>query len=195
VEPSDLVSRLLTGDEALFASLVEGWQSGLLRLAEALTGSAATAEEVVQETWESVLKSLETFDGRSSLRTWVHRVCAHLALGRARQHVRSPLPGGPAVDPECFDADGSWRDLPRRWSEEAPEALVARRGVMDCIRRAMVTLPGHQRAVITLRDGQGFSSEEACEILGVTELHQRMLLHRARTRVRSACEEFYRRVA
>ncbi len=189
-----MVSRLLTGDEALFASLVEGWHSGLLHLAQALTGNAATAEEVVQETWESVLRSLETFEGRSSLRTWVYRVCAHLALGRGRQDDRWPVPSGPVVDPDRFDAQGSWRDLPRRWSEE-PGALVAQREVMDCIRRAVVTLPGHQRAVIALRDVQGFSSDEACEILGVTEMHQRVLLHRARTRVRSACVELYRQVA
>ena len=195
VEPPDLVSRLLAGDEALFASLVEGWQSGLLGLAEALTGNVATAEEVVRETWGSVLKSLETFEGRSSLRTWVYRVCAHLALGRARQDVRSPVPAGAAVDPRRFDAHGAWRDPPGRWPEETPEALVARRGLTGCIRRAVATLPGHQRAVITLRDVQGFSPDEVCEILGMTEVHQRLLLHRARTGVRSACEELYREVA
>ena len=167
---------------------MEGWQSGLLRLAEAFTGDAATAEEVVLETWASVLKSLETFEWRSSLRTWVHRVCARVALGRARQDVGSPVPAGPAVDPERFDAHGAWRDPPGRWSEEMPGTLAGRE-IMDCIRRAVVTLPGHQRAVITLRDVQGFSSDETCEILGVTEVHQRVLLHRARTRVRSACEE------
>ncbi len=188
VERPDLVSRLLAGDEALFASLVEGWQSGLLRLAEAFTGDAATAEEVVQETWASVLKSIETFGGRSSLRTWVHRVCAQVALGRVRQDGGSPGPAGPAVDPERFDAHGAWRDPPRRWSEETPGTLAGRE-VMDCIRRVVVTLPGHQRAVVTLRDVQGFSSGETCEILGVTERHQRALLHRARTRLRSACEE------
>jgi RNA polymerase sigma-70 factor (ECF subfamily) len=191
VEPPDLVSRLVTGDEALFLSLVEAWHAGLVQLAQAVTGNPATAEEVVQETWESVLKSLETFEGRFSLRTWVHRACAHVALGRARQDVHSPVPAGPALHPERFDARGSWRDLPRPQSE----APVAQREVMDCMWRAVVTLSGLQRAVITLRDVQGFSSEEACEILGVTEVHQRALLHHARTRVQSACEELYRQVA
>ena len=186
-ERPDLVSRLLAGDEGLFASLVEGWQPGLLRLAEAFTGDAATAEEVVLETWASVLKSLETLESRSSLRTWVHRVCARVALGRARRDVGSPVPAGPAVDPERFDAHGAWRDPPGRWSEET--GTLAGREILDCIRRAVVTLPAHQRAVITLRDVQGFSSDETCEILGVTELDQRALLHRARTRLRSACEE------
>ena len=195
VESPDLIPRLLAGDEALFASVVGEWQSGLLRLAQALTGNAATAEEVVQETWMSVLRSLHTFEMRSSLRTWVHRVCAHVALGRVRQEDRSPVPEGPAEDPERFDGRGAWRDPPSRWADETPEALVARRQVVECIQRAVVTLPVRQRAIITLRDVQGFSSEEACDILGVTEVHQRVLLHRARTRVRSACEEFYREVA
>lgn len=195
VDPPDLVSRLLAGDEVLFASLVERWQPGLLRLAQSLTGNAATAEEVVQETWVAVLKSLHTFEGRSSLRTWVHRVCAHVALGRRRQDDRSPVVGDPAVDPARFDETGHWREPPARWSEETPEALLNRRQMMDCIQRAVVSLPVRQRAVITLRDVQGFSSEEACEILGVSEVHQRVLLHRARTRVRAACEEFYQEVA
>ena len=195
VDPPDLVPRLLAGDEALFGTVVERWQPGLLRLAESLTGSRATAEEVIQETWVSVLRSLWTFEGRSSLRTWISRVCVHTALARVRQEDRSPVAGGPDIDPARFDDRGAWVDPPARWSEETPETLAARREVLDCIRRAVVGLPVRQRAVITLRDVQGFSSDEACEILGVTEVHQRVLLHRARTRVRSECEQFYREAA
>jgi RNA polymerase sigma-70 factor (ECF subfamily) len=189
------VSRLLAGDEALFESLVRRLRPGLLRLAEAITGSPASAEDVVQETWVSVLKSLVTFEGRSRLRTWVHRVCAHLALARMRQDDRAPLLSAPAVDPARFDAHGAWCDPPVPWTEETPEALAARREVMECIERAVETLSPRQRAVITLRDIQGFSSQEACEILGVTEIHQRVLLHRARTHVRWECERLYRGAA
>lgn len=195
MDPPDLVPRLLAGDEALFASLVERWNSGLLRLAQSLTGNGATAEEAVQETWVAALKSLETFEGRSSLRTWVYRVCAHVALARVRQEDRSPVPVGPELDSARFDESGHWREPPGRWREETPEAIAARREVVECIERAVAALSIRQRAVITLRDVQGFSSEEACEMLGVTEVHQRVLLHRARTRVRAACEEFYREVA
>jgi RNA polymerase sigma-70 factor, ECF subfamily len=195
-DPPDLVPRLLAGDELLFASIVTRWRPGLLRLAAAITGSSASAEDAVQETWVSVMKSLVTFEGRSSLRTWVHRVCAHVALARIREDDRAPLlDAAPAVDPARFDADGGWRDPPVRWTEETPEALVARREVMECIERAVQMLPPRQRAAITLRDVQGFSSQEACEILGVSEVHQRVLLHRARSHVRWECERFYRGAA
>ena len=170
-------------------------QPALRRLAESLTGNAATADEVVQETWAAVLRSLGTFEGRSSFRTWTLRICTHVALARLRHDERSPVPVGPAVDPERFDEHGAWRDPPSPWKEETPEAIVARREVMDCIWRAVVALPVRQRVVITLRDVQGFTSEEACEILGVSEVHQRVLLHRARTHVREECERFYREAA
>jgi RNA polymerase sigma-70 factor (ECF subfamily) len=190
-----VVPRLLAGDELLFASLVQRWRAGLLRLAGAITGNAASAEDVVQETWASVLTSLVTFEGRSSLRTWVHRICAHLALARTRQDERAPLLDGPVVDPARFDEDGAWRDAPLRWTEETPEALAARAEMIERIERAIEMLSPRQRAVINLRDVQGFSSREACEILGVTEIHQRVLLHRARSHVRSHCERFYREAA
>src|SRR5262249_2311223 len=146
------------------------------------------------ETWVSVMRSLVTFEGRSSLRTWVHRVCAHVALARIRQDDRAPL-SSPVVDPARFDANGEWHDPPVRWTEETPEALAARREGMECMGRGVAMLPPRQRAVITLRDVQGFSSQEACEILGVSEVHQRVLLHRARSHVRWECERFYRGAA
>src|SRR5262249_61780773 len=121
------VPRLLAGDEVLFASIVRGWRSGLLRLAEAITGNAASAEDVLQETWVSVMRSLVTFEGRSSLRTWVHRVCAHVALARIRQDERAPLLSDPVVDPARFDAGGAWRDPPGGWTGEPPEALACPR--------------------------------------------------------------------
>jgi RNA polymerase sigma-70 factor, ECF subfamily len=179
----------------MFATVVQRWQGGLQRVAQAITGNVSTAEEVVQETWVSVLRSLATFEGRSSLRTWVHRVCAHVALARTRRDEREPVPGEPVVEPGCFDEHGHWREPPARWAEETPEALAARREVMDCIERTVAMLPVRQRAVITLRDGQGFTAEDACEILGGSAVHQRVLLHRARSRVRAECARFYREVA
>jgi RNA polymerase sigma-70 factor (ECF subfamily) len=164
-------------------------------MAEAITGNTSTAEEVVQETWASVLRSLDTFEGRSSLRTWVHRVCTRVALARTRQEVGFPVSSDPVVDPARFDEGGHWREPPGRWPHETPEALAARREVMECVQRTVAALPVQQRAVITLRDVQGFSAEDACEILGVSEVHQRVLLHRARSRIRTECERYCREVA
>lgn len=192
-EPPDLFPRLLAGDEATFALVVTRWHSGLLRLATAITGSASIGEEVVQDAWASALRSLHTFEGRASLRTWVHRICAHLALARSRQEGRAPVAADPTVlDLGAFDEAGGWFEPPGRWLDETPEALPARREVLACIERTVVALPVRQRAVITLRDVQGFSAEEASEILGISDVHQRVLLHRARTRVRAACDRFYR---
>ena len=194
-EPPDLVPCLLDGDEALFTSLVERWHSGLLRVAQAITANASTAGEVVEETWASVLRSLDTFEGHSSLRTWVHRVCVREALARTPQDDRSPVPTHPVVDPARFDEHGHWREPPRRWAAETPGTLPPRREVMDCVRRTVAALPVRQRAVITLRDVQGFSAEDACEILGLSNAHQRVLLHRARGRIRAECEKHDREVA
>jgi RNA polymerase sigma-70 factor (ECF subfamily) len=192
-ELPDLLPRLLAGDEATFTRVVTRWHPGLLRLATAITGNPSIGEEVVQDAWASALRSLHTFEGRASLRTWVHRICAHLALARTRQEGRSPLAADPAVlDLGSFDEARAWRAPPERWLDETPETVAARREVLACIERTLVGLPLRQRAVITLRDVQGFSAEEASEILGISDVHQRVLLHRARTRVRAACDHYYR---
>ena len=133
-------------------------QPALRRLAESLTGNAATADEVVQETWAAVLRSLGTFEGRSSFRTWTLRICTHVALARLRHDERSPVPVGPAVDPERFDEHGAWRDPPSPWKEETPEAIVARREVMDCIWRAVVALPVRQRVAMVFQASALFDS-------------------------------------
>jgi RNA polymerase sigma-70 factor (ECF subfamily) len=190
-----LLPRLLAGDEALFASLVQRLQPALRRLAELLTGNPATADEVVEETWASALRSLHTFEGREGFRTWTLRICTHVALARLPQDEGSPIPIGPGVDPARFDEHGDWRDPPAPSTRATPEAIAALPEVMDCIRRAVVALPVSERVVITLRDVHGFSSEEACEILGVSEVYQRVLLHRARTQVRAECEKYYREAA
>jgi RNA polymerase sigma-70 factor (ECF subfamily) len=103
------------------------------------------------------------------------------------------VPADPiGLDLGSFDELGAWSQPPARWLDETPEALAARREVLACIERVVVALPVRQRAVITLRDVQGFSAEDASEILGISDVHQRVLLHRARTRVRAACDQYYR---
>jgi RNA polymerase sigma-70 factor (ECF subfamily) len=158
------------------------------------------AEEVVQETWMAVLEGLDGFEGRASFKTWLYRILANRARTRAVREGRS-VPFSAlaetegdehAVDPERFDAAGMWRDPPGGWTDETPERLALEaetRGVMEA---AVAALPPAQRAVLVLRDEDGLETEEICNLLGLTVTNQRVLLHRARTRVRKALEEHMR---
>jgi RNA polymerase sigma-70 factor (ECF subfamily) len=164
----------------------------------------AVAEEVVQETWVGVIRGIKRFEGRSSLRTWIFRIAANIAKTRAEREGRSvPISalrvtdedGEPAVSPERFlDASherfgGHWAAPPARW-DTIPEERLRSKETLAYIRDAIETLPPGQRAVITLRDIEQWSSEEVCELLGVSEGNQRVLLHRARSKVRAALEEY-----
>ena len=191
-EPPDLARRLLTGDEALFEELVTRLHPSLRRLAAAIVGNAASADEVAQETWKAVLQALPGFGGRSTFRTWVHRVCVNLALNRAGTDLRSPLLDGDGRDLETLEDCGGSHAPPGPWVEETPESLLLRRELMETLRRAVDALPTGQRAVIVLRDVDGFTADEACEILGLTQVNQRVLLHRARQGVRRRCQHLHR---
>jgi RNA polymerase sigma-70 factor (ECF subfamily) len=157
------------------------------------------AEEVVQETWLAVLQGLGAFEGRSSLKTWIFRILSNRAKTRGKREGRMvPFPtlGGPsgeegdepAVDPARFSPDGHWRDPPRTWGSESPEDLLLRAEIRASVERALADLPPAQRAVVTLRDVEGFESDETCAALDISEANQRVLLHRGRARVRRALE-------
>jgi RNA polymerase sigma-70 factor (ECF subfamily) len=204
--PEDLalVRALRAGDERAFASLVEGYYSSLLRLAMTFVGSRAVAEEVVQETWLGVLRGLDRFEGRSSLKTWIFRILTNTAKTRAQREGRS-IPfsslageGGSeesAVEPERFLEQGHpvwgghWDTYPRSW-DEIPENRLMSKETRERIETAIETLPPNQRTVIRLRDVEGFSSEEVCVVLRISEANQRVLLHRARSKVRAAIEQY-----
>jgi RNA polymerase sigma-70 factor (ECF subfamily) len=197
-DDSTLVERLRAGDEATFTRLVEGYHSVLLRLALAIVGSRGSAEEVVQDTWVAVLDSLPSFEGRSSLKTWIARIAINRAKTRAVRDGRNvPLDfldategdGEPAVDPSRFRGPGVWAEPVERW-DEAPEALLLRREARERIEEGLQKLPAAQRAVVTLRDLEGWSSEEVCNALEVSESNQRVLLHRGRSRLRAVLEQF-----
>lgn len=157
--------------------------------------SSAVAEEVVQETWVAVLTGVERFEGRSSLKTWLFRILTNKAKTRGQRESRT-LPfsafaadgdeDATAVPVERFARGGAWATPPRGVPEERLLAGETRARVRD----AIATLPSNQRAVITLRDVEGLSAEEACNVLGVTETNQRVLLHRARAKVRAALERY-----
>ncbi|HSC91496.1 MAG TPA: sigma-70 family RNA polymerase sigma factor [Gaiellaceae bacterium] len=194
-----LVARLRDGDEAAFESVVDALYPAMFAVARGYVRSRAVAEEVVQEAWLGVLKGLGRFEGRSSLRTWVLQIVANVARTRAVREARSVpfssfLSEGdePAVEPERFRGPddpypGHWRSYPTDWST-VPERQLLARETLDLVREAIEELPEAQRLVITLRDVTGCSAEEVCELLGVSDGNQRVLLHRARARVRARIE-------
>jgi RNA polymerase sigma-70 factor (ECF subfamily) len=202
-EDLELVGALRAGDERAFALLVERHYSSLLRLAMTFVGSRAVAEEVVQDTWVGVLRGLDRFEGRASLKTWIFRILTNTAKTRAEREGRTvPFsslggddPDEPSVDPDRFlDAGhptwaGHWDAYPRSW-DDVPDKRLVSKETRERIERAIDELPPTQRLVIRLRDVEGFSSEEVCRLLEVSEANQRVLLHRARSRVRRAIEEY-----
>jgi len=170
--------------------LVDELTPGMRRFALRFVRTQALADDVVQEAWLGVLRGLERFQGRSSLRTWIYQIVANVARTRAVREARTtPVAfDGPSVDGDRFLPDGHWAAPIEPW--QAVAALEVRGVIDDAIGR----LPEQQRLVIQLRDVEGFSADEVCRVLELSEANQRVLLHRARTRVRTAIEE-YERVA
>jgi RNA polymerase sigma-70 factor (ECF subfamily) len=202
-EERELVGALRRGDEAAFVRLVQSLHGSMLRLAMFHVGERTVAEEVVQDAWVGVLQQLDRFEGRSSLKTWVLRIVSNRAKTRAVRERRtvpiSALPGGydadePAVDPDRFRPAGHrwaghWASPPASW-QEVPEDRLLSQETMAEIQRIVATLPAAQRAVLVLRDVEGLTAPEACQLLGLTEGNQRVLLHRARSKVRGALERY-----
>jgi RNA polymerase sigma-70 factor (ECF subfamily) len=196
VDDRVLVERLRNRDEQAFVELVDRYAASMLRVAMSFVRTRAVAEEVVQDAWIGVLRGIDRFEGRSSLKTWLFRIVVNTAKTRGEREARSvpftAVLDEPAVEPERFlGADhpfypGGWSSPPRGW----PEAKLEAREVRDVIDGVIAELPSQQRQVITLRDVVGCDAEETCNALGLTEVHQRVLLHRARSRVRRAVERY-----
>jgi RNA polymerase sigma-70 factor (ECF subfamily) len=191
LDDAELVKALREGDEAVFASLMEAYYSALLRVAASHVPSRAVAEEVVQETWLAVLRGIDGFEGRSSLRTWIFRVLTNIASRRGpREHETVPFSSLDGEDGPRFDPAGHWVAGPHPW--ETPEERTVAGETRDVVLAAIEALPPAQRRVIALRDVEGWPAAETCEALGLGEANQRMLLHRARTKVRAALDRYYR---
>jgi RNA polymerase sigma-70 factor (ECF subfamily) len=200
VDEHHLLAQLRNGDEAAFLSLVERHHAALVRLARAHVPSQAVAEEVAQETWVAVLDGLDRFEARSSLKTWIFRILVNRARTRGVRERRtvpfsSVTDPEPSVDPSRFQEEGQrypghWATPPTSWDEIPEERLVSTE-TFARIRAAIDELPPSQREVIVLRDIQGWPSEEVSEALGVSPGNQRVLLHRARSRVRDALERYF----
>jgi RNA polymerase sigma-70 factor (ECF subfamily) len=197
----DLVDALRRGDERAFAGLVERHGASMLRLARAYERDPAVAEEIVQDAWIGLLRGIDRFEGRSSLRTWLFRIVANVARTRAAREERSvPLSALFAVEgdersvpPERFRGpghprEGHWSEPPQEWSRPEHELMSAETRMQ--IAAAIGALPQSQRVVITLRDVEGWSTDEVCALLQISEGNQRVLLHRARTRVRQALDHY-----
>jgi len=198
-EDRAVIERLLAGDEATFARLVDEYHGRLVRLARSFVKDQATAEDVVQDTWMGVLNGLRSFEGRSALKTWIFRILINRAKTRGIREARlvpfSSLgdgdgPNEPAVDPARFGSDGMWADPPQRWEDDTPEAVLLREEARKRLEQAIEELPPRQRTVLVLRDIEGLSAEEVCKILEIGDTNQRVMLHRARSAVHRALERY-----
>jgi RNA polymerase sigma-70 factor, ECF subfamily len=195
---TDFLARLRRGEEAAYRTLIRRLHGSLVGVATSIIGSRAQAEEVVQDAWLAVFSGIGSFEGRSSLTTWVFSIVLNRARTRASREGRlvglpalmeGTNPAGRAVDSSEFKPDGHWIEAPRLWDEISPERIVGGRQLRDHVMAAIDRLPAGQRAVIILRDLEGCDAEEACTLLGITAENQRVLLHRARGRVRQAIDE------
>jgi RNA polymerase sigma-70 factor (ECF subfamily) len=204
VNDAQLVAALRARDEAAFMELVRRYHASLFRVAQIYVPSRAVAEEVIQETWLGVLKGIDRFEGRSSLKTWIFRVLTNIAKTRAQyegRHIpfsaldqpgRVPEPAVAAdrfLPPDDPQWPGGWAAPPASWRPD--DRLVAKE-TRELVADAIERLPPNQRAVISLRDVEGWGSEEVCEVLGVSESNQRVLLHRARSKLRAELERYLR---
>lgn len=193
-----ILARLRSGDEQAFADLVDQYSPSMIRIAMIYVQDRAVAEEVVQDTWIAALRGLARFEGRSTLKTWLFTILTNRAKTRAAREDRYvPLElsedsdDPTAVDLDRFDSNHYWADgrLPQLW-ESVPETRLMSRETLSQIAMALDKLPPNQREVIRLRDVEGCSSDEVCNILGLSETNQRVLLHRARSKVRQALEDY-----
>jgi RNA polymerase sigma-70 factor, ECF subfamily len=191
----ELLTRLRSGDERAFVSLVRRYQEPMLRLATSFVPSQAVAEEVVQDTWLALLRGLDGFEGRSSLKTWLFSILVNQARSTGtREHRTIPVADPePAVDPARFDASGGWADPPEHWIEAAEGRLAAGK-LADRVLVLIDELPARQREVVILRDVEEMSSEEVCSVLAISDGNQRVLLHRGRSRLRQLFEDEFRAV-
>ena len=201
-----LVAALRGGDETAFMMLVERYQPAMLRIARMYVSTNAVAEDVVQDAWVGVLKGLDGFEGRSSLRTWIFRILVNTAKTRGQREARSlPFSSVWAADPDgesSVDSDrflplghpfspGAWAEPPVEW-ESTPEERLLSKEALTVVSRAIEALPPNQREVIRLRDVLGWPSSEVRNALDISETNQRVLLHRARAKVRRALESYLR---
>ncbi len=192
---ADLIRRLIARDETAFRLLIRSHHGSMVALAKTFVGSRGIAEEVAQDTWLAVLDGLERFEQRSSLKSWIFSILVNKARTRGVREGRTVTfsdleagggDGGPVVDPARFAAGGHWREPIRAWDPIDPERIVAGRQILSHVSTAIDALAPAQRAVVILRDIEGHDADETCRVLNISQANQRVLLHRARARLRDA---------
>lgn len=192
----DLSSRLKAGDEMALKSLVVAHHASMIRFAMGFVRSRASAEEVVQETWLAVIGGLRGFEARSSLLTWVYSILANKARTRGVREARSSTfsdlgagnNGDAPLNAGRFDGNGMWADPPRPWDDLNPERIVASKQLWVHVTRILEDLPAMQKAVVTLQDIEGQDAETVCHLLQLSNANRRVLLHRARAKIRQEIE-------
>ncbi len=190
------IARLQAGDAAAYRRLVHRFHAAMVRVANGIIGSRAQAEEVVQDSWAAVFTAIARYENRTTLAAWLFTIVANRARTRIRAEGRlTGLPAGfggaeeRAVPLSAFQPDGHWVDAPQLWQELDPEREYGGRQLLEHVQAAIERLPENQKAVIVLRDLEQRTPEETCEILGITEANHRVLLHRARVKVRNTIDE------
>lgn len=202
-EDAAVIAALRGGDEEAFTRLVDQHHAALRRIARLYVSNPAVADEVVQETWLAVIQGVWAFQGRSSLRTWILRILINRAKTRGQREGRTvPFADAGAAEPVGAASSEAGRDAHNHqengrspWRldpEPSPEARLLTREAHAHLRAAIDALPANQRMVITMRDLEGYSSEEVCNALGLTETNQRVILHRARSAVRGRVAAYFR---
>ena len=192
MDDAELLESLLSGNESAFTELVRRYHSTLVKVARYYVASTASAEDVAQDTWIAVLRGIEKFEGRSSLKTWLLRICANRARTTGvKEHRSIPVDSnesGPSVSAHRFDQGGFWSDPPVPFTDAIDTGLDNAQ-LLAAVREAIDTLGEPQQAVVTLRDVEGLSTQEVATLLGLSEANVRVILHRGRARVRAIVEE------
>ncbi|MHC8412504.1 RNA polymerase sigma factor [Pseudomonas sp. Hz4] len=194
-DDAQLLERLLAGEQQAFKELVQTYQSAMRAVAYAIVGNRH-ADEVVQDSWLSVVRNLKGFEGRSSLKTWLLTITANSAKGRYKQNRREvllddlPSPHGTLDDDRFSPGDGHWLIAPFAWHQDTPEALLTENELRECLEHTLLSLSELQSSVLLLRERQGLELEEICNLLDVSLSNVRVLLHRARLKVFATVEHF-----
>ena len=198
----DIVARLRSGDQAAFGNLVDGLHSRLLAFAGTFTSSPALAEDIVQETWLAVIRGLDGFEGRSTIRTWIFNILVRRARTLAAKEARraevpipsdgSPTDGSGSEWSPGLGRVGLWVEAPVSWGLENPDAILGMRETLEVVEKAVLALPESQRRVVLLRDVEDLPAADVCNILDVSETNERVLLHRGRARIRRALDQYMR---